>query len=339
MNDADFRKRIEHALAPRTVRIYERDLQYFWAWARIAMGCEIEMYPVPSEWLIEYVLDHTRGLSPERLQALQDLGQRTTDRPLSIKTLTRHLVPLSNEHAMRGVAGAFTHPKFKLLKRRLMYSAQNVRIKTLPITTEILIKLINVCGVDPRGQRDRAILMVGFAGGGRRRSELSAMCIEHLTQAPGGYVARLPNHKTAGRTQEALVFPIFDDAAVQLDRWLNVAGIQSGPVFRGIHRSGRILSKLGPNTILRIIKELADRAGLPSRLYGAHSLRSGFVTEAARRRIPLTEAMAISNHRSYDVAIGYYRPGRLADNPAAHMSTGLQGLAGFDQTGLYLQDH
>lgn len=340
MSSSKYRECLNDAVSPITAKLYKRDLSYFWAWARIANISDKATYPVPVSWLIEFTLDHIQGLSPKRIARLQECGHHPTGRPLSPKTISRILVPLSHEHKMRCLITPFVHPKYRFLNKRLLHRTQNVRIKPIPITIDVLIKLLNACSFDIRGHRDRALLMVGFAGGGRRRSELSALSIEHLSRIENGYIARLPEHKTAGITQEPLVFPIFDSAARQLDRWLNVSGIKSGPVFRSIHHSGRILSKqMNGRLVSRVIKGLAERAGLPSQLITAHSLRSGFITEAAKQKIPLLEAMTISNHRSYDTAYGYYKPGCLADNPAAHMSAMLDSVLGIDRSGMYFQDH
>ena len=144
------------------------------------------------------------------------------------------LTALSLEHKKRGLTSLREHTAIALGLRRLQgLGPKSVRTRR-PITSVELKRLLAVCGSDLRGLRDRAILLVGFFSGGRRRSELGALQVEDLSPIAGGYLAALPKHKTARYTRTPLVFPIKGLAARALDRWLKAAMISSGPIFRGI---------------------------------------------------------------------------------------------------------
>lgn len=90
-------------------------------------------------------------------------------------------------------------------------------------------------------------------------------------------------------------------------------------MFRGIDCHGNLSPALVGRGIHRIVRRLVVSAGLPAKEFGAHSLRSGFITQAAREGITLPEAMAISGHRSLAVAWTYYQAGHVLDNPAARI--------------------
>lgn len=72
-------------------------------------------------------------------------------------------------------------------------------------------------------------------------------------------------------------------------------------------------------TINRIIKKRAVQAGLDPAIYGAHSLRSGFITESGRKGTQLGDAMVLSGHRTLEIAQGYYQEGELLQNPTARL--------------------
>lgn len=317
---------LDQAIAPATARAYRRDLEYFWAWAKVTRRLSRPRYPVPLPVLFLYIEEHLAGL-PDRTRAgLRRMGLKVTDGSWTVSTLRRAIATLSVEHSLKGVHNPCRDPALRLRisrARRLMN--QQGKRRRRPITLEVLARLLAVCGKDLKGIRDRAILLVGFSGGGRRRSELAALRVEDLEAVDGGYLARLPLHKTVRVTNEALRFPILGEAARALDLWLKRAGIESGPVFRGIDRHGNLLAALVGRGIHRIVRRLVAAAGLPAKEFGAHSLRSGFITQAAQDGIALPEAMAISGHRSIDVAWKYYQAGNVLENAAAHLGMRSRG--------------
>jgi integrase len=327
MNSAYLRKTlkdaIQNSILPTTAKCYERDLKYFWIWARVAYGAKRAHYPVPLSWLISFVYEHIEGLGENRVARMRVFRKSITGNKITLRTVRRFIAAVSIEHTIRGVTNTCRHPTFHFLIKRLRRRRGFKKRTFLPITADILVQLLNVCGNDLRGERDRALLLVAFAGGGRRRSEIGRLRIEHLERTHNGYIARMPEHKTFGYTEAPLVFPIFDNAARQLDRWLVKSGVKEGLVFRSIDKHGNVKDCYDIQATHHIVKKLIEKAGLPPALYGTHSLRSGFITQTARDGIPLTEAMAVSGHKTIEAALSYYRIGRILDNPAAHLSAGL----------------
>ena len=312
---------LELAISPSTARSYRRDLDYFWAWVQTLNRKKRirPRYPVRLALLLKFVDAHLSGISDQTVAALAAQGIYIRRRPWTVRTVARTLASLSVEHSIRAVPNPCRDGALRIRINRARRLLRQSPKRNRPITLEVLERLVKACGQDLRGTRDRAILLVGFAGGGRRRSEIVRLNVEDLDPVKGGYLATLGQHKTVEVTGEALKFPILGSAAKALDRWLDRSGIESGPVFRGIHRSGRLLGAMHGQTILRMVRRLAKAAGLPELDYGAHSLRSGFITQAAREGIALPEAMAVSGHRTLAVAWGYYRAGNILENAAAHM--------------------
>lgn len=298
----------EELLSPSTHRAYQQDLRYFWTWAKIVKGCKRARYPIPASWVIQYIRELVAGLDSKTVRKLRSEGLVLTGEPISVLTIQRRVTALSLEHKKRGLTSLREHTAIALGLRRLQGLGPKPVQTRRPITGIELKQFLAVCGSDLRGIRDRAILLVGFLSGGRRRSELGALEVEDLSPIPSGYLVALPKHKTARYTRTPLVFPIKGLAAQALDRWLKAAKISSGPIFRGIDCHNNVLPALQGRAVTRIIRRLAVAAGLDPALYSAHSLRTGFITESLNSGISLTDVMQLSGHRCQLTAFGYFQP-------------------------------
>jgi integrase len=176
------------------------------------------------------------------------------------------------------------------------------------------------------GRRDRALLVVGFAGA-FRRSELAALELGDLEKRPEGYVVTVRRSKTdqEGRGQQKGL-PYGSDPATcpvrTLDAWLSAAEITEGRVFRSIAWHGAIGASLSPRAIAQIVKRHCELAGLEPSKYGAHSLRSGFVTTAARAGKSTRSIMDQTGHRTVAIVFGYVKSAALFEENAA-MGIGL----------------
>ncbi len=204
---------------------------------------------------------------------------------------------------------------------------QRLRKSAKAVTGDVLTKLLATCATDSlRDLRDRAILMVAFASGGRRRSEIAGLRREQLTVEPPIEVAdgpppllaiHLGRTKTSNGEQDDVVY-LTGRPVEALNTWMAAGKIESGSVFRAIGRWGTVSRRaIDPQSINAILKQRAEMAGLDAGEFSAHGLRSGYLTEAANRGIPLPEAMEQSRHRSVQQASSYYnnatrRSGRAA---------------------------
>ncbi len=128
---------------------------------------------------------------------------------------------------------------------------------------------------------------------------------------------RLGRTKTSGADQDEVVY-LTGRPVEALNAWIDAAKISGGSVFRKIDRWGNVSGRaLEAGAINAIVKQRAEMAGLDRGEFSAHGLRSGYLTEAANRGIPLSEAMEQSRHRSVQQASNYYnnatrRSGRAA---------------------------
>jgi len=181
--------------------------------------------------------------------------------------------------------------------------------------------MLATCDDTLEGLRDGALLCIGFASGGCRRSEIAAADMRDLRKiGEERYIYRLEYSKTqqAGVTADSTPDkPILGRSAEALAAWLEVADIREGAIFRRIWKN-RVGPALLPGSVATIAKRRATLAGLEGD-FGAHSLRSGFVTEAGKQGIPLPAVMAITEHRSVVSVIGYFQAGAAVDNPAARL--------------------
>ena len=177
----------------------------------------------------------------------------------------------------------------------------------------------------PRALRDRALILVGFAAA-LRRSELVALDLEDLQFRAEGVVLRLRRSKTdqlGAGAEVAIPYGSTEQTCPvrALQAWIDAAGITAGAVFRSISKAGRVLApRLSDRDVARIVKRLAEQAGLDPAAFSGHSLRAGFATTAAGAGVPEAEIMRQTRHRSAAVMRGYVRRGTLfTDNAAARV--------------------
>ncbi|PWI54801.1 hypothetical protein B5K03_08760 [Rhizobium phaseoli] len=180
-----------------------------------------------------------------------------------------------------------------------------------PATVDVIHALM--ARIEPetlQGRRDRALLLLGFAGA-FRRSELVAITVEDLTFSEDGVDVFLPKSKTDQEAKGQSVAVLNGKALRPADRlkeWLAAAGITSGPVFRRINRGDHLTDEpLTAQSVALIVKKYADAAGLDVERLSGHSLRAGFVTSAAENRASISRIMEVTRHRDPRTVETYVR--------------------------------
>ncbi|TCU24312.1 site-specific integrase [Rhizobium laguerreae] len=331
---------VNQGMGDNTLRALTSDLTYLEAWGLAATGRSLP-WPAPEALLLKFVAHHL--WDPEKRAADPDHGmpadvdeslrhQRFLKSvgPHAPSTVRRRLANWSTLTRWRGFEGAFASPALKSAIRLAIRAVprQRGRKSAKAVTGDVLAKLLATCATDSlRDLRDRAILMVAFASGGRRRSEIAGLRREQLTVEPpipvenGAPLPSLAIHlgrtKTTTTDQNEIVY-LTGRPVEALNAWMVAAKIESGSVFRGIGRWGTVSRRaIDPQSVNAIIKQRAEMAGLDAGEFSAHGIRSGYLTEAADRGIPLPEAMEQSRHRSVQQASSYYnnatrRSGRAA---------------------------
>ena len=225
-------------------------------------------------------------------------------------------LPVPTSEALVGETMAGMH--------RAAADAGEAPAKKVAATAEILRQLLAPIGDDLRGLRDRAMLLVGFTGA-LRRSELAAVRVEHIEARERGLRVTLPRSK-GERAGKAVTVAIPHGATElcpvrALRRWLDVASIREGAVFRRIWvppaKGGDgppPLPCIGteavdPRTVARIIQSRAVAAGFGRLELGGHSLKRGALTTGMDRGVHPTKLKRLGRHRSYAVLDEYLEAG------------------------------
>jgi len=189
------------------------------------------------------------------------------------------------------------------------------RNRKAPAVSEIMHKISRAAALDPKGLRDRALLLLGF-GGAFRRSELVALDIEDLEFTDDGLRVTIRRSKTDQEGAGVTIAIVKGHAATcpvrALMEWLAAAKIEEGPIFRPVRKGGHIgTARLKAKAVCVLMKQYAGMIGLDRKAYGAHSLRSGFLTSAARRGASVFKMRDVSRHKSMDVLQSYVRDADL----------------------------
>ena len=315
-----------------TIRAYERDLIYISAWKQAAFG-EALSWPEREEVALRFVLDHARALEAESssepakatAEALIAAGLRKSLACPAPSTLDRRIASWAVFHRMRNLESPFSMPLLIQTRRKARRAAAKPPVKKSknPITKAILGELVATCDGTLRGIRDRAVLMTGFASGGRRRSELTDLNREDVSlkrfDKEGILRLTLLETKTTSANEPAKLV-LKGVAARALVAWIDAARIESGPLFRPVSKGDNALKRrLSPDAIRQIVKYRLKLAGYDEDFASPHGLRSGFLTEAALQGAPIQAAMRLSLHRSMAQAQKYYDDVEIEENPAADL--------------------
>jgi integrase len=315
-----------------TLVSYRAALRYWAAWFGLRYGVQIEL-PVPPAAIQQFIVDHAQRTTEKGLvhelpqtidQALVAGGFKGKRGPMALNTLVHRIAVLSKAHQLRAVKNPCHDPKVKELlsmTRRAYAKRGALPHKKDALTKDPLQAVLVTCDDTLQGKRDRALLLFAWASGGRRRSEVAAADLKFLKRVgPDEFVYSLAFSKTnqSGLDRPDNNKPVAGAAAQALQVWLDAAGITTGPIFRRVLRGGHVGLPLSGAAVRQIVKKRCAAAGVEGE-FSAHSLRSGFVTEAGRQRIPLAETMAMTGHRSVQTVIGYNQGDPLMRNASARL--------------------
>lgn len=311
-------KYASQALAMNTRRAYDR---HWRAWCSF---CETDVADVEPESVTTSVLAGLDGLPPlpANQQALASWLASLADQGLGVGSIEQALAAVVYAHRLAGLpspVGAGVQAVMSGIRRSLGKPQQGKRALSLPQ----LRTMVSACPDSIMGSRDRALLLIGFAGA-FRRSELVAIRAEQLEWTPEGVVILLPRSKTDqeghGRRvaiPHALAKGLAPVAALR--DWLAKARIQRGPVFRGVTQTGRVSRDRGlsDQAVAAIVKRYASHCGFSADDFAGHSLRAGLVTAAVRSGKSLKAIMSQTGHASVNTVMRYVREESLFDDNAA----------------------
>jgi len=334
-------------MGENSLRALASDLAYLEAWVLASTGSPLP-WPAPEALVLKFVAHHlwdpakraedaSHGMPVNVESALRSAGQLRSEGPHASSTVKRRLAHWATLHRWRGLESPLTTPAIRTgVRLAVRASAKPRRRKSKrAVTRDILQRLIATCASDRLADtRDLAILLVAFASGGRRRSEVARLRLEQLTIEPDVQLDPKDPHSplvpcmaiALGRTKIGQADD--DDSSVlligtpvtALREWIERADITKGALFRAIDRWEAIDDRgLTPQAINLILKRRCAMAGLDPVEFSAHGLRSGYLTEAARNGVALPAAMRQSQHRSVQQAARYYNDADQALGKAARL--------------------
>jgi integrase len=276
---------VRNSLAPNTLRAYASDVETFIRW-----GGRI---PASPQLAAEFLAAHTRSHAPS--------------------TLSRYLAAISKLHRVRSLPDPTSSELVKATMRGIRRSGllhcEGGTAK--PLIRDELFVVLGTMGSSLVDCRDRALLLVGFAGA-LRRSELVGLDVSDLEIAPQGLVVTLRRSKTDQLNEGhsiGLPYGRVHCPGYAVAQWLERSAIVSGPLFRSIDKHGSISKKrMSGEAVSRILKRRLAAAGLSPTGYSGHSLRAGFVTSAAMAGEPLWRIRSQTRHKSdLSVELGLLR--------------------------------
>jgi len=284
-----------------TVRTYQS------AWRRFETWCsEAGLDPLPAD--------------PETV-ALYLADKAGT---LKVSTLAKHLVAIGQVHKLAGLESPTSDERVRIVMRGIRREHGVAQEGKAPVLVQDLRRMVDALPDGLIGVRDRALLLLGFAGG-FRRSELVGLAVGDLAFREEGLVVMLRRSKTdqegEGRQVGIPYGSRIQTCPVRAMRsWLAEAEIKEGPVFRAVDRHGNLGGgRLSCKAVALVVKRAASRVGLDASEFAGHSLRAGLATSAAAAGVPERVIARQTGHRSMAVLRRYIREGDIFRENAASM--------------------
>jgi site-specific recombinase XerD len=296
---ADARDYVVASRAENTTRVYRT------GWAQFTVWCDehgVTPLPASAETVAFYMADLAKTAKPATIDA--------------------RLAAISSAHRAAGYDSPTKAEAVRLIRRGVRRTLGTAQRRVRPVTVPELRTMVEGLGTDPAGCRDRALLLLGFAGA-LRRSELVGLDVADFTEGTDGFTVRLRRSKTdqegAGRT---VGIPYGTNSATCPVRawraWLEVSGITEGPAFRSVDRHGHLgATGLSAQVVALVLKRHAAQAGLDPKEVAGHSLRAGLATSAAAAGVPERVIADQTGHKGTAMLRKYIREGSLFRENAA----------------------
>lgn len=277
------------ALSENTMRAYRGDWLEFEGWCR----------------------DRARSHLPATPATVANYASSLADAGKKVPTIARKLAAVRFFHRGAGMENPTDNAGVAAILKGIRRTVGTASRQKAPATVDVIHAMLARIDVESlQGKRDRALLLLGFAGA-FRRSELVAITAEDLTFSDEGVDVFLPKSKTDQEAKGQSVAILNGKALKPADRlkeWLDVAGIVSGPIFRRFKRGDRLSDDtLTPQAVALVVKKYAEAAGFDVASLSGHSLRAGFVTSAAENRASISRIMEVTRHRDPRTVETYVR--------------------------------
>lgn len=267
------------ALSPNTIRAYRADWREFQNWCG-ARG---------------------RPSLPAAPATVANFASKLADGGMRVPTIARKLAAIRFFHRSAGHDNPTDNAGVAAILKGIRRTVGVAPRQKAPATADVIHAILaHVPRHTLQGKRDRALILLGFAGA-FRRSELVAIDVEDLSFTDQGVDVFLSRSKTDQEGKGASVAILNGKALLPVQRlkeWLEAAGIIEGPVFRQMARGDHVRPEaLTSQSVALIVKRYAGAAGLDAAKLSGHSLRAGFITSAAENRASISRIMEVSRHR------------------------------------------
>ena len=282
-----------HSKAENTLRGYRADWRDFCAW------CERNgQRPLPA--------------TPETVAAyIAECAGR-----LKVGSIQRRLNAIAEAHKAVGLDSPISSGMVRNTLKGIRRALGTATVQKAPALTADIRAMVDATDAGLIGLRDRALILLGFAGA-FRRAEVVGLDVSDLVFSRDGLTITLRRSKTDQEGQGRKIgLPYGSNPETcpvrTLQAWLESARVTEGPVFRSINRHGQVQrGSLSPVDVARVVKKLAQLAGLDAAKYAGHSLRAGHATSAAASGASERSIMNQTGHRSVQMVRRYIREGNL----------------------------
>jgi site-specific recombinase XerD len=278
--------------APATRAAYRSDFAAFRVWC-LAKG--VDALPAAPESVAAYLAhEAARGSAPS--------------------TITRRCAAIRYAHRLADLEPPTASEHVRATLRGIRRAIGAAPARKAPVLAAQARAMADAAPATLKGLRDRALLLLGFAGA-FRRSELVALDAADLQETDDGFRVLIRQSKTdqEGHGETIAIVRGHHACPVKaVKAWLSAAGITEGPLFRSVAKGGRLSKqRLSDKSVCDLVKAYAAQLGLKATDFGAHSLRAGFLTSAARRGASVFKMRDVSRHKSMDVLQAYVRDADL----------------------------
>jgi site-specific recombinase XerD len=288
------------SVAANTRRAYSGDWRRFTAWCA-AQGRD--SLPATPDTALLY------------LTHLADQGKK-------VATIERAAAAIATAHRTAGHTAPTEDAQVRRVMRGIRRTLKVAPTQKAAAVTSVLRQLIDAQPNTLVGLRNRALLLIGFAGA-FRRSELVALDVADVRFVHEGLEITVRQSKTdpegKGHMKGLPYGSHPETCPVRVLRaWLDAAGITAGPLLRSFDARRQLQTqRLRDYEVAKIIKRSARKAGIDAAAFSGHSLRIGFVTSAYAAGVPEDAIMAQTGHRSIPTVRRYKRRATLFQRNAA----------------------
>jgi site-specific recombinase XerD len=287
------REFIRASKARSTIRGYRSDWREFCAWSEGHGVC-----PLPA--------------SPESVASyIAECAGR-----LKVGSIQRRLNAIAEAHKAVGLDSPTSTGMVKNTLKGIKRTMGTATAQKTAALTDDIRAMLETPDAGLIGVRDRALILLGFAGA-FRRSELVSLDVEDCGFGKDGLTVTLRRSKTDQDGQGRKIGIPYgsnpETCPVRVQQtWIEQAALTIGPLFPPINRHGQVRAgRLSAADVARIVKKLAERSGLDAAKYAGHSLRAGHATSAAIAGASERSIMNQTGHRSVQMVRRYIRDGNL----------------------------